>query len=186
MGEKSKQPLIAMVQRWNQLRAVDGFTSSPDIEIYISRLHEDGKPRNWSLDYEEPKNSTGGCFCRMWAHFNCDKQESVLFSNYGPCLSHGTEKDYKHGLNAARVVGKRLEDMYRIRGCVKDAGEECGRWLEATGIKSVYMRPEGVRDSGWLSEGEWQVKDIGQFLYDLRNKFPKPAEVAQVEESVAV
>ena len=187
MKPTSPQTLIALVHTMPQLSPSVGYSDTPDITITIARLDPNtNTPKNWSLEYDEPKSSTGGCFCRMFASQYGQEPATVLFSHYGPGITYGQANDYAHAARAMKLITSRMDAMYASRGHNNnDAAVETGRWLEATGVKTIWLRPDSHnRSDGWLNKGEWIQLDIGQFLSLLRGKFPKvEAEVEAVDST---
>ncbi len=176
--KKPPQNLVGMIEKLNALRPSD--YNAPDIKIVIAVLDEkDGKPRNWSLNSygEEPKTSTGGCWCRLWAWQSTEKID-VMFSGYGPEIGYGSVRDYEHGARAEKLILSRLKAMSDQRGNTLDAAEYLGRWLEACGVEKVYVRPEG-ENASWHNEGDWDCWLVGRAIQEVRARFPK-VEAAEV------
>lgn len=180
-----KRKLIALCERLPQLVATDrDLLKNPVIEVTIATTEEENghtSPRNWMLHYDEAKNSTGGCYARMWGTTMPDRNvlglrvPTVLFSHYGPDVRNGTERDYRHGLKALRRVQKGMDARQREFGNAEDAGASLDRWLHACGLKGkcVWTRPEGHTNEGWLNRGQWDVLTIDEFVELVRTKLPK-------------
>lgn len=171
---KDNRTLVAMVSDWRELLVREW--DSPDIMVTVAVL-KDGKatPSNWSLDYDEAKTSTGGCYARVFAS---GSGNGVLFSHYGPDVRYGDLRDYAHAMRALKLVVGRMEKMHAVRGSASDEASNFGRWLEATGVDKVYVTLEKSHSS-WLNEQNWTVWTIGRFVNELRAKFPKVEAVEQ-------
>ncbi len=168
--------LIAFVSgNLEMLRASD--YNSNDIRVTIGRMGKDGAPRNWSLNYDEAKTSTGGCYARVFASGNRDGSVwKVLFGSYGPEATFADMGDFEHGLRALKLIQKRLEAMRDVRGPIFNALEHVQRWLEATGVSVVLVRPDKSQEE-WLNRGEWLSLPIGRFVQEkLKPCFPEEHE----------
>ena len=174
-----KQVEVAMCTKVEKL--VPGEWSSNEISVHIGKLDEtDGKPRNFRHDYETPKTSTGGCFARIFASSSGCGANANLFGSYGPETNFGQIAEYEHGARALKLIAKRMQSIYEVRGNALDAADEMGRWLECCGVEQVYTRDAGV-DNEWHHKGEWKVLTIGQFVRLVRvNLHVKHAEVEAV------
>lgn len=125
-------------------------------------------PINFSLSYDTPKNCNGGLYAQVFARSYGDetKDNGGIFSHYGPDIHYGDARQYAHGARALARVEKRLEEMQTVRGYTQDAAELFGRWLEACGVSEVWApRSNG---SGWLSDTDWQVLTVGEFVTVVR------------------
>ena len=169
-----KKIFVALVDRFDQLEARD--YQNPNIKITIAVLGEKGAPRNWSRGPvgAEPANSTGGMFCRLWAYKSSTENVSVMFSCYGPEITFGDQSDYEHAARACKLVNARLHKTYQTRGNPLDEADHLGRWLEACGVSTVFIRPADDHHT-WLNEGEWEQWTIGRTIQEARAKFPKTA-----------
>lgn len=178
---------IAIVDKLELLKPSVNFGYCPEISVAIGRVDEkDGTPRNFSLGYETPKSSNGGCFARIFASDCGTGTNANIFSWYGPALSFPDLRQYQHGLRAIERIGKRLDGMYAERGASVDCADGIGRWLEACGVSAVYVRPEGERENQWLSRGEWRVLSIGEFVNLVRRNLycaPERVEAAEVAQA---
>jgi hypothetical protein len=160
---------IALVDKLEKLAPVVGFNANTtEISVAIGKLAEDGKPRNWSIDYETPKTSVGGCFARIFATEFGEGLQANIFSWYGPALNYPDLRDYQHGLRAMERIARKLDGMHKDRGATVDAADCLGRWLEACAVKAVYLRPDGESDQRWHTKGEWLVLTIGDFVNRAR------------------
>lgn len=178
MKTAKTQTLIAMVDTLQPLRPSD--FNAPEIRVTIARLNpEDNKPRNWSLDYQEPKNSTGGCFGRA---FCSSYKPEVYFSWFGPEITYGDLNQYNHASRALKTIGARLDKISATRGASADAAECFGRWLEACGIEKVFVREPDCRAT-WLNEIDWQQWSIGRFVHEVRALYPKTEATAEAVAS---
>jgi len=183
--------LVALADAMPELRYRENALTQ--IKVTIARLKAEpnySHPVNWRLDYEESKSSTGGCFARIFAAQRYGTNEHYsLFSHYGPEISYGDDhRDYEHGARAIKSITDRMDAMYATRGPAVDTADSMGRWLEASGITKVWHRPEEYRDSGWLSEGEWQQASIGSFVSMVRARLPETLakrDAAEVQEREA-
>ena len=175
---KNKPELIAIVNKAEKLTKPSENLCSrePEISVAIGRLeaNSDGakSPRNYSHQYDEPDNTSGGQFARIYAHYSehKDKTES-FFAYYGPSIAYGAEKDYERAAKGLSKVAKKLDKIYELRGAAIDSVDNLGRWLEATGIEAVWSRPDG-QDNEWLNKGEWRQETIGQFVNRIRTLLP--------------
>jgi len=174
------QTEIAIVDKLEKLTPSINFGHCPEISVAIGRLEEkDGTPRNFSLDYETPKASNGGCFARIFASDCGTGTNANIFSWYGPALSFPDMRQYQHGLRAMERIAKRMDAMYSDRGASADAADAMGRWLEACGVSKVYVRPDRAQSEQWLSRGEWLVLSVGEFVNRARRNLycaPMPVE----------
>jgi hypothetical protein len=186
---KTKKKFIALCDRLDQLTSSrsNNFLRNPEISVEIAVLSrgEDGEPitpRNWRRDFDEPRNSAGGCSARLFGTTSGvgeDMTPSVLFADYGPEIRYGCRSDYEHGLKACNVVRRGLSRQYAASGPTDDAGELLRRWLLACGLKGkcVWMRPESHHKKGWggdwLNKGEWVTLTIDEFVERVRAKFPQ-------------
>ncbi len=171
-----------------KLRPALNWTSTgPDIKVTIAVLSEKNTPQNWSIGYETPKSSNGGCRARIFASDGDyhEKYQANLFGWYGSEISYGDLRQYEHGARAVKRIDARMEEMYRVRGGVSDAAESMGRFLEACDISEVWMRPENYRGDSWLSKGEWLTITVGEFVNRVRANLywidPKPEVKTTVE-----
>lgn len=175
---KTKRTFIAIVHNVPQLfaRRSDDYRSVPTIKATVGVLDtEDGKesPRNWSLDYEEPRNSCGGCYASIHVYDGIGNKPEALFGWCGPDISHGRPKDYAHGARACKTIQKKLDALYRANGNTVDAAATMTRWLNVCGVTAVWVRPEGETGTGWLSKGKWDTMTVTEFGELVRSKFPK-------------
>lgn len=195
MKTKNKNGEIALVDKLEKLKPNVNYSShSLEIRVTIASLSEKDTPQNFSIKYDMAKSSVGGCSARIFASDSSysEKYDANLFGWYGPEISYGVLRDYQHGERAVRRIDKRLEEIYRLRGCVVDAAESMGRFLEACDIDEVYMRPDSSTNCSWLSEGEWRKRTIGEFVGLVRSNLywvdPKPRQIettiTPVEEEV--
>jgi hypothetical protein len=132
----------------------------------VANYSEDGTtPRNWRVPYsfERIKGETGGCQISAFVSKWQDEPSRVLVSNGGPNVTKGEIDEYQHGADALRIIHRRMSKLYDQRGPVSGPAEEIARWIEATGVNSVFIRPEGQRDTGWLNAGAWLSLTPGQF-----------------------
>lgn len=180
---------IALVDRLEPLRPHSTYEmNGPEIRVTIARLEPGkGTPRNFRLDSDTPKTSAGGCYARIFASASSyhTGTQGNLFGSYGPDVSYGDLRDYQHGQRALQRIEKRVEAIYRTRGGAADAADSMGRWLEATGIRRVFLRPDKGRHTSWLSEGEWLQLTVGEFVNRVRaNLYVVPqAQTAPVAEA---
>lgn len=176
MNDKIKPSLVAVVEEMNQLRRppeeYNYAVKEPEIKVRIMRLDADGTPRNFSHQYNEVINSAGGCFGHIWSAKREQGAEGV-FSWVGPDVMHGSENDYRVALAGVERVGKKMEKMRDERGAPSNACDSLGRWLEACGVKKVMYRPEGSKNEGWLTRGEWTTVSAGTFIEMARRLMPK-------------
>lgn len=183
-----KQPTrteIAMVTSFEKLAPMDDYNrNAPEIRVIIAVKEGDMKtPRNWSYMDEHPKTSVGDCFASISASkYGEDIRTGNHFSSHGPNISHGDLNQYRHGVRAMERISKRLEAMSKARGYPADAAECMGRWLEACDISEVWTRPQAERQR-WLTESDWDVLTIGQFVNQCRaNLFAgNPKAIEQTE-----
>ena len=153
--------------------------TSSEIKVEIGTLADDKTPRSWSLSsFDEPKNSSGGCFYRIWASQYQNEAPFVLGGYYGKEIYYGKSNDYEHFAKALRLIEKKMQKIENERGASSDQAEEVGRWLESCGVKSVMIRPEKEFNE-WMNKGTWNTVSIGSFVNRIRAKFPK-AELAQI------
>jgi len=175
--------LIAFCSEMPELRPANSSYSvnCPEIKIEIGTLADDNTPRNWNLAlFDEPKNSTGGCFYRMWASQYQNEAPIVMGGYYGKEIYYGKAEDYEHFAKALRSIQKKMQKIESERGGSSDQAEEVGRWLEACGVKSIMVRPEGEKNNGWMNKGTWKTLSIGSFVNRVRAKFPK-TELPQID-----
>lgn len=175
---KNKPELIAIVNKAEKLTKPSENLCSrePEISVAIGRLeaNSDGAktPRNYSRQYDEPDNTSGGQFARIFAsHSTYENKTKGLFGYYGPSIAYGNRRDYERAGKGLAKVEKNLEKAYQERGNASDPAEEMGRWIEACGIKEVWSRPDG-KDNEWLNKGEWRQETIGQFVNRIRSLLP--------------
>ncbi len=150
--------------------------NTPEIRVTIAVLgkDKDGRafPNNWSRDYSESKRSTGGCFARIFASDSCDKTRvHHYFGCYGPDVRYGEVRDYEHATRAIKRINAGMDKIREARGCTDDAADTMGRWLESAGVTEVWIRPNGTRDSGWLSDGQWETPSVGRFVDKVRQNY---------------
>lgn len=158
---------IAIVVKFEKL--VPSTYDTKEISVEIGVLKEEtGKPQNFNLNYETPKASNGGLRARIFASEYGTGSNANLFSDYGPVISYGHLNDYKHAIRALERVGKRQQEQYVARGNAADAAEAMGRWLEACGITSVFLRPDADARRSWHNEGEWMLLSVGEFVNRVR------------------
>ncbi len=153
---------IALVEK---LEKLDHQNS--EIKVTIVVLGEDGTPRNYSFDMDDPKNNAGGCFARI---FRSDYKEEIrnYFGAYGPEISYGDLNNYRHGVYALKMIDAATEKLRQKRGYAPDPADEIGRWLEACKIEKVFMRPLNSKHSEWLHHGDWKQLEIGEFVNQVR------------------
>ena len=126
---------------------------------------EGNTPENWRLPYsfERIKNDTGGCQISAFVSKWRDEPATALVSTGGPSITKGQLDEYKHATDALRLIARRLEAAYQSRGPVSGPAEEIARWIEATGVKTVFLRPDHATNTGWLNQGDWLRLTPGQF-----------------------
>jgi hypothetical protein len=175
---KNKPELIAIVNKAEKLtKPSENYNrTEPEISVSIGRLEANSAgaktPRNYSHQYDEPDNTSGGQFARIFASFSSyDNKTSSIFAYYGPSIAYGAEKDYERAAKGLSKVAKKLDKIYELRGSTIDTADALGRWLEATGIESVWSRPDG-QDNEWLNKGEWRQETIGSFINRIRTLLP--------------
>jgi len=160
-----------MVAKWPSTFAVDH-----DIELIIARLDADGTPRNYGHQFEERGDVAGGHQMRLWVFQSCDGPDTVA-SSRGPVISYGGETDdYVRAAAGMKRVDKAIEKMRTVRGPSADAADALGRWLEACGVDTVFIRPEGSRNEGWLNKGDWDRVSCGSFVSRVRAAMPENAK----------
>jgi hypothetical protein len=178
-----KRKFIALCENLPQLTAVNDYAYSnvATITVTIATLEEENgmtSPRNWLRHSDDPKNSVGGCYCRMFGS-TLAGAPVVHFSHFGPDIRFGAERDYQHALRALRRVQKGMDARYREFGPAEDAGASLDRWLCACGLKGkcVWTRPErNLEPTGWLNRGEWEQLTITEFVARVVEKFPKKVD----------
>lgn len=183
---------IAIVGKFAQLKPANGYHSSADeILVTIGTTQErDGNvsPRNFRLEFDTPKNSSGGCKAMIWAsdsEYSKTIQETNYFGQYGPEILMGASGDYAHALRAVERINKRMAALEESRGHAIDAADQMGRWLEACGIKAVWKRATQSEKEEWLDRGEWVQYTVGQFVNMVRrNLYVKPVAPVAVAEPV--
>jgi len=138
-----------------------------DIAAYVSPLRTENSktfPINWSHSYDEPKNSNGGLWSRV---FRSNYDGKGLFGAYGPALSYAKLAEYEHAARALARVEKRIDAMRDLRGPAADAADELGRWLEAAGVSEVWVSRERITNS--LADADWQILSPGQLVCAVRS-----------------
>ena len=140
-----------------------------EIRVDIGTLDEkDGKPRNFLADSDTPRNSTGGCFARIFASEYGEGTGANLFNHYGPACTWAHLEEYEHAVRALKRIQAAHKEFYATRGNAVDAAEEMGRFLEACGVKRVFMRPDDETNTGWMNKGEWLDLSVGDFVSRVR------------------
>ena len=176
MNDKIKPNLVAVVEEMNQLRRppedMNFNKPEPEIRVRIMRLEADGAPRNFSRNYCEVENSAGGVCAWVWA-FKTEEKTDAIFSWAGPDVHRGNVSDYRVALAGMEKVERKMEKMRDERGAPSNACDSLGRWLEACGVKKVMYRPEGSKNEGWLTRGEWVTVSAGTFIEMARRLMPK-------------
>ncbi len=181
---------IALVDKFDKLKPERSFGDIPEIEVTIAVKSAKNTPQNFDLHYNTPKSSVGGCHARIFASEYGSGSNANIFNSYGPDVGKwGGLNDYQHGLRALDRIAKREEKMRQDRGYTSDAAEAMGRWLEACGVREVFMRPaEYNKRDGWLDRGEWEVLTVGQFINRVRQNLyvaPVPVETTAAVEASA-
>lgn len=168
---------IAIVDAFDQLKPDTRYLSrSAEIRVTIGAVHRadngNESPRNWShWDRESKTGPCGGCSARMYASeasYYTGTEGNHLLTN-GPQVTSDDVRDYEYAVKALKLIAKRHSEQYATRGNPVDAAESMGRWLEACGVKRVFMRPSPVCASSWLSEGEWLILSVGTFVGKVRS-----------------
>lgn len=142
------------------------FADNTFFRASVANFANDGNtPENWRLpfSFERIKNDTGGCQISAFVSKWRDEPATALVLTSGPSITSGQLDDYKHAANALRLIERRLESIYQTRGPVSGPAEEIARWIEATGVKMVFLRPEHATDNRWLNQGDWLRLSPGQF-----------------------
>lgn len=182
----TKKKLIAFIAKPLEL-LVHREWSGPEIRCDIG-THDvdagDRSPRNWRLDYDEPKTSTGGCFARIFASQAYANSPSVgIFSQKGPEISYGDLRDYEHAARALKRIDSRMESIRSVRGPTLDAADSIGRWLEACGVSEVWIAAGPMGNS--LSGCDWHVLAIGAAVYRIREVMPERASAQAGQLAIA-
>ena len=159
---------------------------SNGLDITLGVLDEkDGKPRNYSHDSHWDNPIPFGGFRMHIYPTNSQYSESKLAGWWtGPEMSCETKAEpYLLAGKAMLKLRAKISSYYETRGNPTDSVDELLRFLEATGVSQVYMRPKNSSQT-MLSHGDWEVLKPVEIGNLIRRAFLDATKPAEKQEAV--
>ena len=188
MSETYQYHEVAFCRELKKLKPQSNYNlTSPEIMVQIATLRvrpaKDGVEgvediMGFSVSYDTPKTSVGGCFSRIFPSSHGDGVDANLFNHYGPNISYGDVRQYEHAARAMGSITMRMKVMSDKRGYADNAADRMSRWLEATRVKEVYLMRAPYDEMGKY-HGDNEILTVGEFVNRVRqNLYVAPAAVA--------
>jgi hypothetical protein len=159
-------PGHAIVDRMDDL---ERDNSDREIRLTICAVSDEGThPLNGTWKWDGPTFQPVGMTIRVWAG-----SYSVHTLLNGKEVHSSNPEEYFSAAKAIRTMDSRMEDMRETRGNPADVADKVGRWLEACKVGTVWMRPGGQPQRGWMTEGKWLRLSVGETVTLIRDKSAK-------------
>lgn len=165
-----KQTLVAMLSK-HPSKSIFASRDSGGLDVTICRLDDKGQsPRNWSYSsYSEDNNALfGGFKFHIWMHNDSTDVNKFYCRQEAETVQGNDAGEYLHAAKGLAKLSKLQSAQYEARGSSHDIADELGRWLEATGIKTVLVRPEDAQRNEWLNHGSWDHWTAGRTINAVR------------------
>jgi hypothetical protein len=159
-------PNHALVDRMDDLEREN---TDREIRLTICAVSDDvTHPLNGSWKWDGPTFQPVGMTIRVWSG-----SFSVHTLLTGKEVHSTDPAEYDSAAKAIRTMAARCAEITVSRGYPADVADSVGRWLEACKVGTVWMRPGGHPQRGWMTEGKWLRLSVGETVTLIRDKSAK-------------